>query len=406
MQAAMNVMFWNVGRRARAARRAGALGLFVLLACLLGTAAQAAETLVVGPEGTPLSLTAALSQAQDGDTIEMLPGEYRDAHAVLENRRLTIRGIGKRPLISGGGKPSGTHKALWLVRGGEVVLENLEFRGARAADGEGAGVRQEGGRLVVRRCDFFDNEYGVHALNDDRAELTIQDSVLGMAPKVVGGLHHLLNVGRIARLSVSGSRFQQGFEGHLIKSRARESLIRYNFIHDGQRGGASYEIELPAGGLATVIGNVIGQGADSQNRVMLAYGTDGRPWDRNTLLVAHNTFISYKWTPAWFMRVFSDGLPENTEVVAVNNLLVGPGLFWLGAPGYFDGNRPAIRGMLRDADTYAFELAPGSVWHGSGIDPRQVGRRDLSPQAEFEWPVGTRALPAGRTSWSPGAYQR
>jgi hypothetical protein len=104
--------------------------------------------------------------------------------------------------------------------------------------------------------------------------------------------------------------------------------------------------------------------------------------------------------------VFSDGLPENTEVVAVNNLLVGPGVFWLGAPGQFDGNRPAVRGMLRDADTYAFELAPGSVWHGSGIDPRQIGGRDLSPQAEFEWPVGTRALPAGRTSWSPGAYQR
>jgi hypothetical protein len=32
-----------------------------------------------------------------------------------------------------------------------------------------------------------------------------------MAPKVVGGLYHLLNVGRIAKLSITGSRFQQGF---------------------------------------------------------------------------------------------------------------------------------------------------------------------------------------------------
>jgi hypothetical protein len=39
-----------------------------------------------------------------------------------------------------------------------------------------------------------------------------------MAPKVVGGLYHLLNVGRIAKLSITGSRFQQGFEGHLIKT--------------------------------------------------------------------------------------------------------------------------------------------------------------------------------------------
>ena len=401
----MRAMFGNLGWAARRGAWHGA-ALLLCLGWLGATAAQAAETLVVGPEGAPLSLAAALTQAQDGDTIELLPGEYREANAVLVNRRLTIRGIGKRPVLNGGGKPAGLHKALWLVRGGEVTLVILEFRGARASDGEGAAVRLEGGRLQVRRCEFYDNEYAIHATNDEQAQVDIQDSVLGMAPKVEGALYHLLNVGRIARLSVSGSRFQQGFEGHMIKSRARESVIGYNFIHDGRRGGASYEIELPAGGLATVIGNVIGQGADSQNRVVLAYGTDGRPWDRNALLVAHNTFISYKWTPAWFLRVFSDSLPQDTEVVAVNNLVVGPGVFWLGASGHFDGNRPATLGMLRDADTYAFELAPDSIWRGSGIDPRQVGKRDLSPKAEFEWPVGTRALSPERARWSPGAYQK
>jgi hypothetical protein len=368
--------------------------------------AAVAEIWVVSPEGSPLSLQAALDQAQDGDTIDLLPGEYNEAHAVLENRRLTLRGVGQRPVINGGGKPSGKHKAMWLVRGGEIMLENLQFRGMRAADGEGAAVRLEGGRLTVKRCEFFDNEYGIQTTHDDRAELAIQDSVIGMAPKVVGGLHHLLTVGRIAKLTVSGSRFQQGFEGHLIKSRARESVIAYNFLHDGQRGGASYEIELPAGGMATIIGNVIAQGSESQNRVVVAYGTDGQPWDRNLLLISHNTFINYKWTPAWFLRVLDDGMATPPEVVAVNNLLVGPGLFWLGAPGHFQGNHPATLGMLRDAETYAFELEPGSVWRGRGVDPRQVGGRDLAPKAEFEWPLGTRALTPDRTSWSPGAYQK
>jgi len=388
-------------------RLAGVLALLLGLAWPgLAAAQQAAQTLVVSPEGSPLSLQEALHRAADGDTIEMLPGEYREAYAVLENRRLTIRGVGERPRISGAGQPAGNHKALWLVRGGEVTLENLQFRGMRASDGEGAAVRLDGGRLQVRRCEFFDNEYAIHATHEGKAELEIRDSVLGMAPKVVGGLHHLLNVGRIARLTVSGSRFQQGFEGHLIKSRARETFIGYNFIHDGLRGGASYEIELPAGGQATVIGNVIAQGSDSQNRVVLAYGTDGRFWDRNVLLVSHNTMINYKWTPAWFLRVLDDGMPADAEVVAVNNLLVGPGLFGLAAPGHFEGNRPATLGMLLDAETYAFELAPGSVWHGSGVDPRRVGGRDLSPKAEFNWPLGTRELPAGREVWTPGAYQR
>jgi hypothetical protein len=325
---------------------------------------------------------------------------------------LTIKGVGKRPLIRPAGPTTGTMgtignaKALWLVRGGEVAIENIEFRGARAADGEGAGLRMEGGHLVVRLCAFYDNEFGLYAANAEGAELQIESSQFGLAPKVVGGLNHLLNVGRIAKLTVNGSRFQQGFEGHLLKTRARASTITYNFIHDGQRGGASYEIDVANGGVATIIGNVIGQGADGQNPVVVAYGAEGRAWEKNVLVMAHNTLVNHAWTPAWYLRVFSDRLPADTEVVAVNNLLVGWGIFSLGAPGHFEGNRFATLGMLRDADTYAFELPPGSIWRGSGIDPRNVIGLDLSPKAEFEWPVGVRALPAGLSQWSPGAYQR
>jgi hypothetical protein len=43
------------------------------------------------------------------------------------------------------------------------------------------------------------------------------------------------------------------------------------------------------------------------------------------------------------------------------------------------------------------------MWRGSGIDPRQVGGQDLSPKAEFKWPVGTRKpLPA--TNVRPDAW--
>lgn len=368
-------------------------------------AAPAHTVWLAGPEGSTLSLQDALRQAKDGDTIELLSGDYRGG-LLIENRRLTLRGMpgGKAPAIKGDGK-AGSAKALWTIRGGQVTLQDLEFRGSRSADGGGAGVRHEGGELKLQRCQFYDNEHGVLSTNDDKAQLTIEASAFGLAPRVVGGLSHLLNVGRIARLSVSGSRFQQGFEGHLIKTRARENLISYNFIHDGQRGGASYEIDIANGGLATVIGNVIGQGADTQNPVLLGYGSEDRPWDQNVLVVAHNTFINWGWTPAWFLRVRGDNLPPQTEVIAVNNLLVGGGVFWLGAPGHFDGNRHARLGMLRDADTYAFELAPGSIWRNSGIDPRSVKGRDLSPKAEFVWPAGTQALPPGRSSWTPGAFQ-
>ena len=385
-------------------RRQPCRRLFGALLWCCAAAAQAASV-VAGPGGTPLSLDEALAQARDGDTIELLPGEYHGT-LLLENRRLTLRGLGeKRPVVKGEDTATKA-RALWTVRGGEVTLQNIEFRGARSTDGSGAGVRQEGGRLLVQGCQFFDNEHGLLAANDETAELRIENSAFGLAPHVVGGLYHLLDVGRIGKLSISGTRFQQGFEGHLIKSRAKESFIAYNFIHDGVRGGASYEIELANGGLATVIGNVIAQGASSQNPVLVAYGTEGRAWDKNTLFLAHNTLINYAWMPAWFLRVFKDRLPEGTEVYAVNNLIVGPGMFWLGASAHFDGNRMATLGMLRDAGTYGFELPPGSVWRSSGVDPRNIGGKNLAPTAEFEWPATTKPIKSDGASWSPGAYQR
>lgn len=369
-------------------------------------AAVLAQKLVAGADGQPLALAEAVARAQDGDTIELLPGDYRGG-LILDNRKLTLRGVGK-VTVKGDDKLASTNgsKALWTVRGGDVTIENIAFRGARGADGGAAGVRLEGGRLLLRQCQLFDNEHGLFALNDEKAEVVIENSVFGMAPKVVGGLHHLLNVGRINKLSITGSRFQQGFEGHLIKSRARETFIGYNMIHDGVRGGASYEIDIANGGLATIIGNVIGQGADTQNPALVAYGTEGRGWEKNTLLLAHNTLIHNGWLPAWFLRTFADNLPQGADVHVVNNLVVGPGVFWLGAAGDFAGNRHATGGMLRDIETYGFELPPGSIWRGSGVDPRQIAGHDLSPKREFEWPVGTRELPAGTTSWSPGAYQR
>jgi hypothetical protein len=140
--------------------------------------------------------------------------------------------------------------------------------------------------------------------------------------------------------------------------------------------------------------------------VVVAYGTEPRHWDKNSLVMAHNTLINNGFTPAWFVRVMHKHLPANLEVVAINNLLVGSGLLWPALTGRVEGNRHATHGMLRDADTYAFELPPASLWRSSGIDPKAVNGRDLTPKGEFEWPVGVTALPALQGTPTPGAYQR
>lgn len=361
---------------------------------------------LVSPPGGALSLPEAVTQAADGDVLDLVPGEYRVAGLRLEGRKLTLRGAAAGVVFKGEGKPV-KPRSLLSVQGGEVTLENLRFEGMRSEDGEGAGVRFDGGgRLHVRDCVFLDNEAGLAAGHAESAALTIERCQFGMAPRVRGGLHHLLDVGRIARLDITGTRLQQGFEGHLLRSRARESRIAWNLIVDGPRGGASYEVELPHGGLATLIGNIIGQGAESQNRVMVSYGSGDRRWERNHLTMAHNTLVAWGWRPNWFLRVHDDRLGAGTRVTAINNLLVGPGLFSAGVDGRFEGNRFATRGMLRDLDTYAFELPAGSAWRGSGVDPRNIDGQDLSPKNEFVWPYGFKPIAPEPTSWTPGAFQR
>lgn len=378
-----------------------------LVWCLCAGASTSAwaENIVVGPDGVPGSLREAVQLAKDGDTIEVLPGDYRGQTAVLVQKRLTLRGLGKGPVFHADGKVA-EGKAIFVVRDGDVLIENIEFRGARAPDANGAGIRLEKGRLTVKGSRFADNEIGILTGNDETTELIIENSQFSDAPRVVGSLPHLLYAGRIGRLSLSGSRFHRGFEGHMIKSRARENRIVANLIVDGPGGGASYEIDLPNGGRAWLVGNVIGQSAATQNRVLVAFGAENRPWPENVLYMAHNTLLSDGWLPAWFLRVFRDRLPESTEVHAINNLTVGPGVFAWGASGEFAGNEHVLSASaLSDPEMLAFEPRAGSGLRASGVDPRNVAGQNLAPKLEFALPIGTRPAPV-LSGWTPGAFQR
>jgi hypothetical protein len=383
----------------------------VLVLVLAGAAPPAARAadILVSPPGFGTGFVEALARAQDGDVIEVLPGEYKGVVAVVTHRKLTIRGSGlpggTRPVFIADGK-SAEGKAILVVREGDITIENIEFRGARVSDGNGAGIRFEKGRLKVERCRFVDNQNGILTANFNDAELEIFDSEFMQAPRQQGALPHLLYAGRIAKLTVQGSRFRDGFEGHLIKSRARQNIIAYNMLRDGSTGEASYEVDLPVGGEALLVGNVIGQSPNSQNPVLVSYGAEGSVWEKNTLVLAHNTLIAEGWLPAWFVRVHRDRVPTLEPPLFVNNLVIGAGVFRLGASGEFTGNWPATLGMLLDVTTGGFELPPDSWLRGRGVDPRSINGRDLAPRFEFEWPVGTRALSTDRERWSPGAYQR
>ena len=370
-----------------------------LIGCWAGAALAAVIQVHPGQ-----SLAEALKRAADGDEIQLLAGDHRGQVAVIHHKRLLLRGVGGRPVLHADGR-SAEGKAILVVRDGEVRIENIEFRGARVPDGNGAGIRFEKGRLRVQGCGFFDNQNGILTANSGDAELEIIDSEFGNAPPGKS-LPHLIYVGSIARFTLSGSRVRGGLEGHLVKSRALENHIHYNELVDGPGGQASYELEFPNGGLAFVVGNTIGQSASTRNPIVVSFAAEGAGGSPRShgLFMAHNTLVNDGARPGVFVRVREPTPGQAVEVRLFNNLFVGLGVSNAGWGDVAQGNFPVPRSALREADALAFNLAPGSWLRGRAVEMPEVRGRSLKPTAQFMAPAGTRPLPAPDRP-SPGASQ-
>lgn len=369
-----------------------------LLLALTATGASAA-VITVGPGESVETIAAAARLAQDGDTVLIKGGTYRGDVAVWTQKQLEIRGIDGRPVLIADGK-SAEGKAIWVFRNGDYTVDNIAFRGTRVPDGNGAGIRFERGTLTVTDCVFENNQTGILTANFEDAELHIRSSVFKDAPRDGAALPHLLYAGRISHLTVEGSRFHNGFRGHLIKSRARHSALRYNLIYDGPDGEASYETDLPNGGDVLLVGNVIGQSAGSQNPIVVAFGAEGPNWPNSRLQLSHNTLINEGGRPAWFVRSWQERLPEGTEIITRNNLAVGLGAFTTVLRGDHQGNFLLPPGAL-DPTALDFTLGPASVLRGRA---KAAGLPHLTPDSEFVFPQGSRPLPPS-SSWTPGAFQ-
>jgi hypothetical protein len=295
--------------------------LALALSLALGPAAAAVITVAPGQ-----SLADALARAGDGDEVQLLGGVHRAQAGVIAQRRLTLRGVGGTVVLQADGA-SAEGKAILVVRDGDVRIEDLEFRGARVPDQNGAGIRFEKGRLLVLRCTFVDNENGILTANFADAELTVEDSRFSGAPDT-SRLPHLLYVGAIARFTLTGSHLSHGRHAHLVKSRARENRVRHNQLVDGEGGSAAYELEFPNGGVAEVVGNTIEQSAATTNLALLSFGAEGeRDGGRvHRLHVEGNTFINRARLPAVFVRVHEGRLKSPVSKTLLNNSFEGPGL--------------------------------------------------------------------------------
>ncbi|WP_295879425.1 right-handed parallel beta-helix repeat-containing protein [uncultured Thiohalocapsa sp.] len=300
--------------------RASLVVLLFALLLVVHAAPAGARVLRVGPESELKVPSAAARVAKDGDTVEIAAGDYRGDVASWRQNRLTLRGVGGRPHLRAAGRAA-EGKAIWVIKGNDVLVENIEMSGTRVPGFAGAGIRAEGGKLTLRNVHFHHHQMGILTNHNPRGELAIIDSEFNhniVDYERHGRLGHNIYVGRIASFELRGSHVHGAVTGHQVKTRARKNTIVGNRIVDGD-GGASYLIDLAEGGESIVRDNLLRKSERADNNAAISYMPEGDRSRRGTLFVGGNLFESEGSAPVVFVR----NLAENVEAVLSNNVLRG-----------------------------------------------------------------------------------
>jgi len=361
------------------------------------TAASAPTPIRVGASKTIKTIAEAARQAGAGSTIEVDAGDYLADVAAWEHDAVTLRAVGGRVrLVAQGASAEG--KGIWVVRAKGMRVEGFDFEGAAVPGRNGAGIRLERGSLWVRDCRFAYNEMGLLTGNDPATILEVENCEFDHNQRPDGHNHNLY-VGKVARLSVTGSYFHHAHIGHLLKSRASVNHVYYNRLTDETGGTASYELEFPNGGVSYVVGNVIEQGVQTENPHMISVGAEGYKWPRNAIYLVNNTLVDRLPKGGIFLRV----APGADAIVAVNNLLMGPGSLQSAGPGEYRNNFSAEVRDSAHAAEYDFRLRADSRLRGKALDSSRAEGQPRQQEREYVHPRGTRTL--GTTAHNPGAMQ-
>jgi|GEM_PF-713564 len=340
----------------------------------------------VGPHGDVLTIAHAAKLARDGDIVEITAGNYYGDVATWAQKKLTIRGIGGHARVYADGKNAGG-KGIWVIRNGDFTIENIDFVGAKVGDQNGAGIRFENGNLRVRHCLFFGNESGILTANKPNITVTIENSEFAYNG-TQSGKSHAIYAGRIDTLNMTGNYLHHSNTGHLIKSRARNSNILYNRITD-ESGQASYEVNLPNGGNALIMGNIIQQSRETKNSAVIRYGEEGYTGPDNTLRLINNTIVNSHPYGGAFLRA----APGTQTVISVNNLYIGQGRLHPGS------KLQAFNDIYADGDIFEHPQRFNYTLNAKGLNVARIRYPDAMsslrlpmPDQQYTHPVRTTLL--------------
>jgi len=354
--------------------------------------------LQVGAMHTLKVPSAAAAVALDGDVIEINAGEYLNDNVFWTQSNLTLRGVG-------GGRahmratvliPDSNGMGIWVTRGQNTTVENIEFSGARVTDENGAGIRADNSGLTVCNGYFHDNENGIL---DGSGVVLIEYSEFGYNGHCPpsGCTHNMYFSNSVTRFTLRYSYSHHAHIGHTVKSRARENYILYNRIMDEADGDSSYTIDLPNGGLSYIVGNLLQQGPNTDNSTIVTYGAEGLSNPSRTLYVVNNTFVNDLGSGTFI------SLAAGSTATVQNNLFVGNGTIVSGTATQVT-NRSTNTPNFVNIGTFDYRPTAATPGIDQGTAPGLGGTFNLTPTYQYVHPTNRQNRPSAGTI-DIGAYE-
>jgi hypothetical protein len=296
-------------------------------------------------------------------------------------------------------------KAIWVIKGDRALVENIEFSNCHVSDDNGAGIRLEGTGLTVRNSLFHDNDDGILTGTNPNSDVVIEGTEFANNGAGDGRAHNIY-IGAVRSFTLRNSTSHNAKIGHNVKSRAAKNFILYNRIYDGPDGTSSYAVDLPNGGEAFLIGNVIQQGPHTENSTVISYGAEpgaaGGP-----LYLVSNTIVSDRPQGGFFLQrklagrtvlmdnIFAGNAVLQAQVEALKGNLIATGAaadrFAPGAAA--SGNITASDPGFVDRAKLDYRLRKDSPAIDKGVDPGAADGQSLRPTFEFVPPAGARPRP-------------
>ncbi|MFT5369308.1 MAG: hypothetical protein ACI8V2_004283 [Candidatus Latescibacterota bacterium] len=301
-----------------------------------------AETYVVGPNAHLQNIgDVPWETLAPGDTvvIHWRPEPYYEKWVICRRgtkaQPIVVRGVinakGDRPVIDGRNATTREVLDYWngprgvIKIGGanvpedtipaHIVVENLEIRSGRPpysfmgrngvekyAKNSAAIFVEKGEHITVRNCVLRDCGNGFFCASQSSNVLVEGCSIFdnGIEGRIYEHNNYTEANGIVFQYNHFGP-LRDGCRGNNLKDRSAGTVIRYNWIEDGNRqldlvdSDHTELIENPAYRATFVYGNVLVEGDGEGNRQMVHYGGDSRKLDqyrKGTLYFYNNTVVS------------------------------------------------------------------------------------------------------------------